>query len=104
MDLGQWRRLFELAERHGFVIASDECYSEIYFDRPPLGALQAAHQLGRGYERLVVFSRLSKRPNGPGMRSVYVAGDADLISNFLIDRTYHGSAVSRAVLVASIAA
>ncbi len=104
MDLGQWRRLFELAERHGFVIASDECYSEIYFDRPPLGALQAAHQLGRGYERLVVFSSLSKRSNAPGMRSGYVAGDAELISKFLLYRTYHGSAMSLAVQAASIAA
>ncbi|HZS65739.1 MAG TPA: succinyldiaminopimelate transaminase [Burkholderiales bacterium] len=104
MDLGQWRRLFELAERHGFVIASDECYSEIYFDRPPLGALQAAHQLGRGYERLVVFSSLSKRSNAPGMRSGYVAGDAELISQFLRYRTYHGSAMSLAVQAASIAA
>jgi len=104
MDLGQWRRLFELAEQHGFVIASDECYSEIYFDRPPLGALQAAHQLGRGYERLVVFSSLSKRSNAPGMRSGYVAGDAELISQFLRYRTYHGSAMSLAVQAASIAA
>ena len=104
MDLGQWRRLFELAERHGFVIASDECYSEIYFGRPPLGALQAAHQLGRGYERLVVFSSLSKRSNAPGMRSGYVAGDAELISQFLRYRTYHGSAMSLAVQAASIAA
>src|SRR5205807_1019168 len=69
MGMGEWRRLFELAERHGFVIASDECYSEIYFDRPPLGALEAAHQLGRGYEGLVAFSSLSKRSNAPGMRS-----------------------------------
>ena len=104
MDLGQWRRLFELAEQHGLVIASDECYSEIYFDRPPLGALQAAHQLGRGYERLVVFSSLSKRSNAPGMRSGYVAGDAELISQFLRYRTYHGSAMSLAVQAASIAA
>lgn len=104
MDLGEWRRLFELADRHGFVIASDECYSEIYFDRPPLGALQAARQLGRGYERLAVFSSLSKRSNAPGMRSGFVAGDAALIKQFLLYRTYHGSAMSLAVQAASIAA
>src|SRR4249920_519292 len=70
MSLEDWKRLFELSERHGFVIASDECYSEIYFERPPLGALEAANKLGsKGYERLVVFSSLSKRSNCPGMRS-----------------------------------
>ena len=104
MDLAEWRRLFELADRHGFVIAADECYSEIYFDRPPLGALQAAQQLGRGYDRLVVFSSLSKRSNAPGMRSGYVAGDAALIKKFMLYRTYHGSAMSLAVQAASIAA
>ncbi len=104
MDLAEWRRLFELADRHGFVIASDECYSEIYFDRPPLGALEAAHQLGRGYERLVAFSSLSKRSNAPGMRSGFVAGDSALIKQFLLYRTYHGSAMSLAVQAASIAA
>ena len=104
MDLAEWRRLFELAERHGFVIASDECYSEIYFERPPLGALEAAQRLGRGYERLVAFSSLSKRSNAPGLRSGFVAGDAALIKQFLRYRTYHGSAMSLAVQAASIAA
>ena len=104
MDLAEWRRLFELADRHGFIIASDECYSEIYFDRPPLGALQAAHQLGRSYERLVAFSSLSKRSNAPGMRSGFVAGDRELISRFLLYRTYHGSAMSLPVQAASIVA
>ena len=104
MDLAEWRRLFEAADRHGFAIASDECYSEIYFDRAPLGALQAAHQLGRGYERLVAFSSLSKRSNAPGMRSGFVAGDAALIKQFLLYRTYHGSAMSLAVQAASVAA
>jgi len=104
MDLGEWRRLFELADRHGFVIASDECYSEIYFERPPLGALEAARKLGRGYERLVAFSSLSKRSNAPGMRSGFVAGDAALIKQFLLYRTYHGSAMSLSVQAASIAA
>jgi N-succinyldiaminopimelate aminotransferase len=105
LPLDGWKRLFELSDRHGFVIASDECYSEIYFDEPPLGALQAAERLGRpGYRRLVVFSSLSKRSNAPGMRSGFVAGDAALIKSFLLYRTYHGSAMSLAVQKASIAA
>ena len=103
----EWRTLFELSDRHGFVIASDECYSEIYCDegRPPLGALAAAAALGRdGFPRLVVFGSLSKRSNCPGLRSGYVAGDASLIKSFLLYRTYHGSAMSPAVAAASIAA
>jgi N-succinyldiaminopimelate aminotransferase len=104
MALEEWQRLFELSDRHGFVIASDECYSEIYFDRAPLGALEAARQLGRDYRRLMVFSSLSKRSNAPGMRSGFVAGDAALIARFLLYRTYHGSAMSLAVQAASIAA
>ncbi|MFL6570653.1 MAG: succinyldiaminopimelate transaminase [Burkholderiales bacterium] len=105
MSLVDWKRLFELSDRQGFVIASDECYSEIYFDRPPLGALEAAHKLGRtGYERLVVFSSLSKRSNCPGMRSGFAAGDAALLKKFLLYRTYHGSAMSLSVQHASIAA
>jgi len=80
MPLEEWKTLFELSDRHGFVIASDECYSEIYFSEKPLGALQAAHRLGRGdYKNLVVFSSLSKRSNVPGMRSGFVAGDASVI-------------------------
>jgi N-succinyldiaminopimelate aminotransferase len=104
MPLEEWRALFELADRHGFVIASDECYSEIYFDTPPLGALEAARKLGRGYQRLIVFSSLSKRSNAPGMRSGFVAGDPELIAKFLLYRTYHGSAMSLAVQRASVAA
>ncbi len=107
MRLEDWRRLFELSDRHGFVIAADECYSELYYDeaRPPLGALQAAHTLGRdGYARLVVFSSLSKRSNAPGLRSGFVAGDAALLKSFLLYRTYHGSAMNPAVQQASIAA
>ena len=104
MRLEEWRTLFDLADRHGFVIASDECYSEIYCDEAPLGALEAAHKLGRSYERLVVFSSLSKRSNAPGMRSGFVAGDAALIKKFLLYRTYHGSAMSLSVQAASIAA
>jgi N-succinyldiaminopimelate aminotransferase len=107
MRQDEWRYLFELADRHDFVIAADECYSEIYFDEaaPPLGALGAAHALGRdGYPRLVSFGSLSKRSNAPGLRSGYVAGDAALVKAFLLYRTYHGSAMSPAVAAASIAA
>jgi N-succinyldiaminopimelate aminotransferase len=107
MTLAEWRRLFELSDRYGFVIAADECYSELYFDdaRPPLGALAAAEQLGRGdFPRLVVFSSLSKRSNVPGMRSGFVAGDAAVLKAFLLYRTYHGSAMSPAVQAASAAA
>ena len=107
MTLDEWRDLFALSDRYGFVIAADECYSEIYFDEasPPLGALEAAHRLGRtGYPRLVVFGSLSKRSSVPGMRSGYVAGDRELIAAFLLYRTYHGSAMSPAVQAASEAA
>jgi len=107
MPLDEWRELFALSDRHGFVIASDECYSEIHFDEaaPPLGALAAAQALGRdGFPRLVVFGSLSKRSNAPGLRSGYAAGDRALIQAFLTYRTYHGSAMSGAVAQASIAA
>ena len=106
MPLSEWQTLFELSDRHGFVIASDECYSEIYFrDEPPLGALQAAEALGRDdLRRLVVFTSLSKRSNVPGMRSGFVAGDASVLKQFLLYRTYHGSAMSPVVQAASIAA
>lgn len=107
MTLDEWRELFALSDRYGFVIAADECYSEIYFDEanPPLGAMQAAHQLGRtDYKNLVVFSSLSKRSNVPGMRSGFVAGEAAIIAKFLLYRTYHGSAMSPSVQMASAAA
>lgn len=106
MPLSEWKTLFELSDRHGFVIASDECYSEIYFrDEPPLGALEAAQQLGRrDFRNLVVLTSLSKRSNVPGMRSGFVAGDAAILKPFLLYRTYHGSAMSPVVQAASIAA
>lgn len=107
LGLDDWRTLFALSDRHGFVIASDECYSEIYFDeaRPPLSGLAAAHALGRaGFPRLVVFGSLSKRSNAPGLRSGYVAGDAGLVKAFLLYRTYHGSAMAGTVAAASVAA
>jgi N-succinyldiaminopimelate aminotransferase len=103
----EWEELFALADRHGFIIAADECYSEIYFDEkdPPLGALQAAAILKRtGFARLVVFSSLSKRSNVPGLRSGFVAGDAEILRKFLLYRTYHGCAMSPPVHAASIAA
>ena len=107
LSLEDWRELFELSDRHGFAIAADECYSEIYCDeaRPPLGALDAAWRLGRrDFRRLAVFSSLSKRSNAPGMRSGFVAGDAALLKPYLLYRTYHGSAMSHSVQRASIAA
>ena len=105
LPLAEWKALFEMADRHGFIIASDECYSEIYFDTPPLGALQAAQQLGRNdYKNLVVFSSLSKRSNVPGMRSGFVAGDAKVLEKFALYRTYHGCAMNPAIQAASIAA
>jgi N-succinyldiaminopimelate aminotransferase len=107
VDQATWQRLFALADRHDFVIASDECYSEIYFDeaRAPLGALAAAQACGRSdYARLVVFGSLSKRSNAPGLRSGFAAGDAKLLRAYLRYRTYHGSAMSGTVAHASIAA
>ncbi len=106
MSLEQWQTLFELSDRYGFIIAADECYSEIYFDeaKPPMGALQAAHKLGRDFSNLIIFSSLSKRSNVPGLRSGFVAGDAKIIQQFTLYRTYHGCAMNPAVQAASIAA
>lgn len=103
----EWEVLFALADRHDFVIASDECYSEIYPDEdaPPVGALQAAARAGRtDFRNLVVFSSLSKRSNVPGLRSGFVAGDAEILRKFLRYRTYHGCAMSPTTQAASIAA
>ena len=106
LTLDDWKELFTLSDRYGFVIAADECYSEIYFKpEAPLGSLEAAHRLGRdGYPRLITFSSLSKRSNVPGMRSGFVAGDAAILKKFLLYRTYHGAAMSPSVQSASIAA
>jgi N-succinyldiaminopimelate aminotransferase len=109
MPLSEWQKLFELSDRFGFVIASDECYSEIYFregpDAAPLGGLEAAAQLGRSdFRNLIALTSLSKRSNVPGLRSGFVVGDARLMKAFLLYRTYHGSAMSPAVQKASIAA
>jgi N-succinyldiaminopimelate aminotransferase len=106
MGLDEWKLLFDLSDRYGFVIASDECYSEIYFrDEAPLGGLQAAEQLGRhDFKNLISLTSLSKRSNVPGLRSGFVAGDAAIMKAFLLYRTYHGSAMSPIVQAASIAA
>jgi N-succinyldiaminopimelate aminotransferase len=106
MPLEEWKLLFELSDRHGLVIASDECYSEIYFrDEAPLGGLEAAAQLGRpDFKNLITFTSLSKRSNVPGLRSGFVAGDAALIKAFGLYRTYHGCAMSPVVQTASITA
>jgi len=104
MNLEEWRTLFELSDKYNFVIASDECYSEIYFDNPPLGALEASKILGRDLTNLVVFSSLSKRSNVPGLRSGFVAGDEKILELFLLYRTYHGCAMSSSIQMASIAA
>jgi N-succinyldiaminopimelate aminotransferase len=106
MGLDEWKLLFDLSDKYGFVIASDECYSEIYFrDEPPLGGLEAAAKLGRhDFKNLLCMTSLSKRSNVPGLRSGFVAGSAELIKPFLLYRTYHGSAMSPIVQAASIAA
>lgn len=106
MPLDEWRKLFALSDRYGFVIAADECYSEIYFrDEPPLSGLEAAAKLGRAdFKNLIALTSLSKRSNVPGLRSGFVAGDAAIIKSFLLYRTYHGSAMSGTVAAASIAA
>ena len=113
MPLDEWQRLFALSDQHGFVIASDECYSEIYFregdangqSAAPLGGLEAAAKLGRtDFKNLIALTSLSKRSNVPGLRSGFVMGDAALMKAFLLYRTYHGSAMSPIVQEASIAA
>ncbi len=106
MPMSDWEKLFALSDQYGFVIASDECYSEIYFrDEAPLGGLEAAAKLGRtDFKNLVAFTSLSKRSNVPGMRSGFVAGDAHILKQFLLYRTYHGSAMSGMVQAASVAA
>ncbi|HVF16745.1 MAG TPA: succinyldiaminopimelate transaminase [Steroidobacteraceae bacterium] len=106
-DIAYLRRALELADRYDFIVASDECYSEIYFDeaKPPVGLLQAALAAGHSkYERCLVFHSLSKRSSVPGLRSGFVAGDAALIKPFLLYRTYHGCAMPVYVQQASIAA
>lgn len=107
LSLDEWKLLFEGSDRYGFVIAADECYSEIYFDdhAKPIGGLEAAWRLGRtDFRNVVMFSSLSKRSNVPGMRSGFVAGDAKILAEFLRYRTYHGCAMNPAVQAASVVA
>jgi len=104
MKLEDWQTIFELSDKYGFIIAADECYSEVYNFEPPMGALQAAHLLGRTNERIVVFNSLSKRSSSPGLRSGFVAGDPAVLAKFLLYRTYHGAAPSMVIQAASIAA
>lgn len=107
MDAATLKKLIALADEHDFVIASDECYSELYFDetRPPLGLLQVCREIGRhDFRRCVVFHSLSKRSNLPGLRSGFVAGDANILKQFLLYRTYHGCAMPVQHQLASMAA
>ncbi|MFS1523571.1 succinyldiaminopimelate transaminase [Microbulbifer sp. 2304DJ12-6] len=107
LDAADFRQLIQLADRYDFTIAADECYSELYFDEgaPPIGLLQACEDIGRNdFRRCVVFHSLSKRSNLPGLRSGFVAGDAQLLEKFLLYRTYHGCAMPLHTQYASIAA
>ena len=107
IPLEQLQKLIRLAEQHNFIVASDECYSEIYFDEdnPPVGLLQAAAEMGNTeYKHCVVFHSLSKRSNAPGLRSGFVAGDAEVLADFLRYRTYHGCAMAVQNQIASIGA
>lgn len=107
IDQANLIKLIALAHQHDFIIASDECYSEIYFDEdnPPVGLLEAAMAAGHNdFSRCVVFHSLSKRSNAPGLRSGFVAGDANVLSSFLRYRTYHGCAMPPATQAASITA
>jgi len=107
MPVDYLRRVLDLSDRHGFVVASDECYSEIYPDesRPPPGLLQVAHATGRtSFERCVVFHSLSKRSSVPGLRSGFVAGDPKILAGFRLYRTYHGCAVPLHTQLASVPA
>ena len=101
------KKLLKLSEKHDFIIASDECYSEIYFDEdnPPVGLLEVAAKVGNTeFKNCMVFHSLSKRSNAPGLRSGFVAGDSKIIDKFLLYRTYHGCAMSPPIQEASIVA
>lgn len=107
MERSSHEKLLRLAEKHDFIIASDECYSELYDDEnnPPPGLLETAYAMGNtAFRRCVVFHSLSKRSNAPGLRSGFVAGDADILRQFFQYRTYHGSAMSLPTQQASIKA
>lgn len=107
LSLAYYKKAFELADKYDFIVSNDECYSELYRDEenPPLGILEACQLLGRAkFERCIVFHSLSKRSNLPGLRSGFVAGNAQLLDFFFRYRTYHGCALSLPVQQASIAA
>ena len=100
-----YRRLIELADEYDFVIASDECYSELYYAEPPVGLLEVCAQIGRDdFSRCVVFHSLSKRSNLPGLRSGFVAGDAKILAGYHLYRTYHGCTLPPPTQAASAAA
>lgn len=101
----QLKKLIQLADKYDFIIASDECYSELWFDEAPTGLLEVCAELGRhDYKNCVVFHSLSKRSNVPGMRSGFVAGDANILKPYLLYRTYHGAAMPVQHQLASILA
>ncbi len=105
MTMGDWEYLIRLSDQYGFIIASDECYSELYFDKAPIGLLQACATLGRhDFKNCIVFHSLSKRSNLPGLRSGFVAGDAKVLQAYLQYRTYQGCAMPIPHQLASIAA
>lgn len=105
MTMEDWEFLLQLSDKYDFIIASDECYSELYFDEPPIGLLQACATIGRhDFKNCVVFHSLSKRSNLPGLRSGFVAGDAAILQSYLQYRTYHGCAMPIPHQMASIAA
>lgn len=105
MTMDDWEHLLRLSDQYGFIIASDECYSELYFDSAPIGLLQACAALGRhDFKNCVVFHSLSKRSNLPGLRSGFVAGDANILQPYLQYRTYQGCAMPIPHQLASITA
>lgn len=105
MTMDDWEYLIRLSDQHDFILASDECYSELYFDAAPIGLLQACATLGRDdFKNCVVFHSLSKRSNLPGLRSGFVAGDATVLQAYLQYRTYQGCAMPIPHQLASIAA
>ena len=105
MTMDDWEQVLRLSDQYGFIIASDECYSELYFDKAPIGLLQACAALGRhDFKNCLVFHSLSKRSNLPGLRSGFVAGDATILDAYLQYRTYQGCAMPIPHQLASIAA
>lgn len=105
MTMEDWELLIRLSDQHNFILASDECYSELYFDEPPIGLLQACATLGRNdFKNCVVFHSLSKRSNLPGLRSGFIAGDAKILQSYLQYRTYQGCSMPIPHQLASILA